>query len=183
MKLFDIPKVSLFLDTITHGTEKRDDDETKIVTLTLRVPDLSPTLASALPDGIKLSIFRTNGEPKRYIGRMDFRFGFARQLLTVFAAPDHTASAIAFDQAKVTALYARVDKDSTVVQFIVKVSFGPLSKTELEYIEDWRLNQRWVTFDEAEPGLFDEVDSPTTTRTAADDDEADRPLPLDGAAQ
>lgn len=176
MKLFSVAKVGMFLDSITHGSEKREEEDVKIVTLTLRLPELTSQAASALPEGLKSTLFRTSGALKPYLGRVEFRFGLPRQLLKLYASPDTGVETIAFDQAKVVSTYTRVDKDSTVAQFVAKLSFGPLSKNELAYIEAWRLNERWITFEEAEPGFFDNDSAPEE-----DSEEEEPPLGLDEA--
>ncbi len=180
MKLFDVPKVGLFLDGITHGTETRNGDEVKIVTLTLRAPSLQAQLASAMPGPVRMSLFRSTegATPRPHLRRVEFNLGVPRQELEVYASSDTADPSISFDQAKIVSTLARVDKNDTAWSLIVKVSFGPLDKVELEYIEAWRLTQRWVTFYEAEAGLFGEDDG----AAAADEDEADAPL-LDEATR
>jgi hypothetical protein len=177
MQLFSIAKVGLFLDAITHGTETRNGDEVKIVTLTLRAPRMSPQLASAMPGPVRMTLFKSSdaAAPRAHMKRVEFTLGVPRQELEVYASPDTTDPTINFDQAKIIATVARVDKDDSGWTLVVKCSFGPVDKTELEYIEAWRLSQRWVTFYAAEAGLFDEDDGEAPAASA---DEGDESLPL-----
>lgn len=176
MKLFDVAKVGLFLDTITHATEKRDGDDVKIVTLALRVQPFDHKLAGAVSDQVRNSLFNLNHpDPKPHLRRVDFALGCERQKLICYPSSDTKASRIAFDQAKISGTYARTEKNVNGYAFVFKASFGPCGREELEYIQDWHLSQRWITFEEAEPGLFPEDGE-------GEDDEEDtrarRPTPM-----
>lgn len=162
-RLFATAKVPLFLDTIIHGTEKRKGEDVKIVTLSLRVQPFDAKLASSLDEGVQaatgvkpLLFSLNNAEPKSLVRRLDVGLGCPRQQLLVFASSDTTKESIAFDQAKVGGTYARTQKDINGYAFCFRVSFGPVGRRELEFIQDWHLSTRFVTFDQAEPGLFDE---------------------------
>jgi hypothetical protein len=169
MKLFNVAKVGLYLDTITHATEKRQDAEVKIVTLTLRVQPFDVQLAAAMPDGVRATLFKmTSGDPKDTLRRVDFALGVPRQNLHIFAAPDTGQPSIVLTQVKIGGTYARTEKAVSGYGFVVKASFGPVGRTELEYICDWHLGQRFVTFEEAEPGFFDSDET---------EDEDDGPAP------
>jgi len=181
MKLFKVGKVGLFCDAITHATEKRDGDETKILVLTLRCQPFDAKLATAVADVVRQDLFKLNRpDPKPEIRRLEFALGVPRQILHVFASSDTPTASIAFDQVKISGTYARTEKDVNGYAFVFKASFGPCSKTELEYAEAWRLTQRFVSFEEAEPGLFSEGNG----EDERDDDRPDqdeksrRPAPM-----
>jgi hypothetical protein len=173
MNLFEVAKVGMFLDQITHGVEERRGDEVKIVTLTLRVQPFGPDLARALGGSVRTTLFKLNHPtPHPHLKRVDFRLGCPRQTLTVYASPDTGNPSILFDQGKIVATYARTQKDMDGFAFVVKVSFGPVGKHELEYLQDWLLGQRFVTCEQAEPGLFEDDD------TDDDVEEVARPAPM-----
>src|SRR4051812_14754356 len=162
-RLFATAKVPLFLDSITHGTEKRKGEDVKIVTLSLRVQPFDAKLASSVDDGVqsdnglKPLLFSLNtAEPKGLVRRLDVALACPRQQLIVFASSDTTKESIAFDQAKVTGTYARTQKDINGYAFCFRASFGTVGRRELEFIQDWHLSTRFVTFQQAEPGLFDD---------------------------
>lgn len=161
MKLFEVAKVGMFLDKFDHGVEERRGDEVKIVTLTLRVQPFGADLARAIENGVRATLFKLSvPEPQPHLKRVEFRLGVPRQKFTVFAAPDTSKPSIFFDQVKIGQMYARTEKDVNGYAFVVKVTFGPVGKLELEYLQDWLLNQRFITCEQAEPGLFpdDDVD-------------------------
>jgi hypothetical protein len=163
MRLFTVGKIGCFCDTITHATEARRDQEVKIVILTLRVQPFDATHASAMVDGVRVTLFRLNHpEPKESLRRVDFALGVPRQTLHVYAAPDTEQASIVLDQAAVSHTYARTQKDVRGYAFTFKVAFGPCGRQELEFVQDWHLGQRFVTFEVAEPGLFDEAPAGST---------------------
>ena len=186
MKLFDLPKIGLYLDTITHGTETRREEDVKIVTLVLRVQPFTPQLATVMAEGVKTTLYRLNdASAKDYLKRVDFALGVPRQNLTIYAAPDVVDASIAFTQARITQTYARTEKGVAGFAFIIKASFGPLGRAELEFIQEWHLSQRFVSFEEAEPGMFEDLgvveedhDEDTPSRPAAMfDDEGQAVVP------
>jgi hypothetical protein len=182
-RLFDVAKVGCFCDAIGHSIEKRRGEEVKILTLTLRVAPFDSKLATAMPDGVKATLFKLNsGDPKETLRRADFALGLERQLLRVYAAPDTHDASIALDQVKVTGTYARSQKDRNGYDFVFKASFGPCDKNELEYVQAWLLTQRFVTFEQAEPGMFDDDASGDEDMTDADEKarEVQEPMWTDG---
>jgi hypothetical protein len=162
MKLFSVKKVGVFLDTATHGTERRPDGETKILILNCRVQPFDAKLASAVSDVVRANLFKLNHpDPKPELRRVDFALGVPRQQLHVFASTDTTKATLMFDQVKVSGTYARTEKNVNGYAFCFRAAFGPCSDRELQYAEEWRLGHRFVSFETAEPGLFDEDEEET----------------------
>lgn len=183
MKLFTVAKVPMFCDGINHRLEKRKSGDVKVVDLTLRIQPFTTQTASALDQAeygfVKRLLFRvSDGSPLSDLKAVEFCTPSDRQTLTCFHAVDIGKASIALDQVKVTKLRARKQKDVNGWAFYVYVSFGPLSRGELEYVNAYYTEQRWVTFDEAEPSL-DFLDKPTEDEDeeeAADDTTARPPL-------
>jgi hypothetical protein len=158
MKLFTTAKIGMHCDGIGHKLETRKDHEVKIVTLTLRVQPFTAQLAAALdPDWYgfaKRVLFKqANGEPFEDLKAIEFKAPPDRQQLIVFASVDTVRASIAFDQAKVTKVRARTEKGVDGFALVIGVSFGPVGKRELEYVNHWYTEQRFVTFEAAEPSL------------------------------
>lgn len=175
-RLFETGKIGSYLDSITHKLETRKDHDVKITELTLRVQPFDAKLASAMSAEVRSELFKLNHpDPKPILKRVDFALGVPRQQLQVFAAPDTSKASIVIDQVKVSGIYARTSKDSQGYTLVLKASFGPCSKEELEYVNDWFLGQRFVTFLEAEPSLdLDAGDPDEDDETPA----ATRPAPM-----
>jgi hypothetical protein len=177
-RLFSVPKVGLFLDSYAPGIEKRRDEEVSILKLTLRVQPFDSKLATAIDDGlgddsaVRSNLFKlSSGEPKPHLDQAAFSLGCPRQQLQVYAAPDAPEARIAFNQVKISGTYARTQKDVDGFAFVLKASFGPVGRDELEYVHAWFRTQRFVTFEEAEPGMFDDE---------ADDDDHEPGPVVDG---
>ena len=160
MKLFTVGKVGCFCEAAGLSTETRRGEVVKIAVVTLRVEPFDHKLASAMGcDGVRPTLFKLNHpDPNPILGtHIDLAVGVPRQILKVFEAPDVAKGSIAFDQARIYGVHALAQKDAKGFALRFKASFGPLSARELEFINGWRLSQKFVTFDEAEPGMFDEA--------------------------
>lgn len=176
MKLFSVAKVGLFLDTITHSTEPRQDQEVKIVTLALRVHPFDAKLAAAIAQPVRAALFNLNNpEPKTELRRVEFALGVPRQNLHIFAAPDAPTARLMLAQVRISGTFARTQKDVNGYAFCFKASFGPADRQELEFVQDWHLSQRFVTFDEAEPNMWDSADEDEGTE---EDQKARLPAPM-----
>lgn len=168
--LFSVAKVQTFCDTITHSTEERRGETVKIVELSLRVQPFDAKLATALDDGTKadagirsLLFSLSTGDPKPHVRKVDVALGVPRQQMLIYASPDTVNESIALDQVKISSTYARTQKDISGYAFCFRASFGPLGKTELEFIQSWHLTNRFITFREAEKSLnFGDSDAPAT---------------------
>jgi hypothetical protein len=160
-RLFTVPKIGLFLDSYAPSIEKRKGgEEVKILTLTLRLQPFDSKLAAAIDDGlsndagVKTALFKlTNGEPKPHLRRIDFNLACPRQNLVIFASSDTVQSRITLEHAKISGTYARTQKDINGYAFVFKAALGPVGRGEQEYIHEWLLGQRFVTFEEAEPSI------------------------------
>jgi len=174
LRLFETAKTAMYLDAVSHKLETRKDRDVKITELTLRIEPFDATLATALSHEVRQELFRMNSpaEPKPILRRVDFALGVPRQMFEVYAAPDTAKASIALDQVKIGGIYARTRKDATGYALTVKASFGPCSREELEFVNEWFLSQKWVTTSEAEPSLDFPVDD---EGDEADDDPPGRP--------
>lgn len=169
MKLFTVGKVGCFCEAVAFSTETRRGEVVKIAVVQLKVEPFDHKLAAAMGcEGVRTTLFKLNHpDPNPILGNhIDLAVGVPRQILKVFEAPDVARGSIAFDQARIFGVHALGQKDASGFALRLKASFGPLSAKELEFLNQWRLSQKFVSFDEAEPGMFDEP--------ADEDDEADQ---------
>jgi hypothetical protein len=179
-----LKKVPLYLADITHSLEDRKKGETKIITLTCETA-LDAKLASAFDADqvLRRALFRLNNpEPVGYFKSAIFRIPFRRQALEIFTTIDTAAAALLIDQVLVAGVRVRVEKQSQLYTLILRLSFGPASKGELEFCENWRTQTKAVTFTNAEASLDfdtegddDEDDEPQERRTPMFDDPRDQP--------
>ncbi len=159
MNLFTVPKIPMHCEGITHRLEKRKSGETKIVELALKIEPFTPQLAAALDPAeyafVKRTLFKMGdgATPVNDLRAVEFRPPLDRQKLLCFATVDTAMASICLDQVKVTKIRARQSKDAQGWVLYVHVSFGPVDKGELEYVNAFYAGQRWITFEEAEPSL------------------------------
>jgi len=179
VKLFDVGKVGCYLEAITHKLETRRDSDVKVTELTLRVQPFEAKLATALSPDVRALLFTLNsGEPKPILRRADVALGVPRQDLEVFASTDTVTASIVIDHVKITGIYARADKKSRGFVLLFKASFGPCAKQELEYVNDWFLGQRFVSFEPAERSLEFEERGGADDEVTEADEKSRRPAPM-----
>lgn len=174
-RLFSTGKIGLFLDTYAPGVEKRKGDVVKIITGTFRVQPFDAKLATSIDDGlsdnsgVRAALFKLgHPDPKPHLDRVNFSLACPRQNMIIFASPDTDESRVALLQMKITGIYARTQKDVDGYALVFNASCGPLGRTELEYLHAWHRTQRFVTFEEAEPGLdFEDSDDEGADENAA----------------
>jgi hypothetical protein len=162
--LFHTPKLGVILEGYAPAIEKRRGEEVKVVSLKLRVEAFDAELASSIDaglggdSGVRALLFNlTDGEQKPHLDGAALSLGCPRQTLRMFAAPDIDESRIAFAQVKISGTTVVTNKETGTFVFKFKASYGPVGRDELEYFHQWYQNTLFVTFEEAEPGLFDEA--------------------------
>lgn len=167
-KLFDVKKIGLTCDTITHTTEKRQDGEIKVIQLRLRVAPFDSKLAAALHPDVRTTLFKL-GHPDAHphLARVNFSLGVPRQFMELYATPESPAATMGFDHVKITGVYARTQAGmNNMFVLAFDATFGPVSDKELGFCEAWRKTMKFGNFEEAEASdLFIEE--------GEDDDDAD----------
>lgn len=176
LKLFEVPKIGVMLERITHETEmRRGENRVKIAVLHLRVYPFDKKLAAAMSDGVARRLFTQNGDADPMTLSLGFTALVDRQILKVYAAPDTTEGTTALDQVRIYGVKASRTPTENAFVLSLKASFGPLSSRDWEFIEAWRSTQRFVSFASAQPNL----DFLPQEEEADDEDEAAEPgLPL-----
>lgn len=155
MRLFDEDGVGCYLDAIGHRVVKATNGiaEHKVVDLTLRVQPFTPELAVALDPDVRALLFSmTDATPKPKIRKLDFALTVPRQQLAIAAMPD-LPERILFADCAVGRVRARTDKAADGFALVFTVSYGPASSRDLEYVTDWLMQQRFVTFQPQQPAL------------------------------
>lgn len=186
-RLFVTKKVLAFLDDYKPLMEKRKSGEVKVLKLTLRVQPMDSKLAQSIDDGVggdsnvRPTLFKMNdAEPKPHLRRVNFELGCTRQNLVIYASSDTVDSRMALLQAKIGGIYARTQKNVSGFAFIFNASVGPVSRQEQEFIHEWLLSQRAVTFEESEPllDMEDDGEDDDSGDETEQDIKAQRPAPM-----
>ena len=160
-RLFEVGKVGCFVDSYGPGVEKRRGETVSTITVKLRVQPFDAKLATALDAGvgedcnIRATVFSLNtADPKPNFTRHDFKLALARQNLSIFASPDTEDARVMLLQAKISGTYVRTQKDVSALALVMKATFGPVGRDELELIHSLHRSQAFITFEESEP-LFE----------------------------
>lgn len=188
MRLFTVGKVGVFLEALGHKQEKRKSGEHKVVVCSLRVQPFTHQLASAIDDKVRGSLFKRSGnaDPIEHVKAVEFALGVERQNILCYASPDTERASLEFEFAKISHVRARTEKSVNGLALTFKATFGPVGKTELEYLQDWLNGQRFCTFLESEPNLDfldgkaedegdDEPEPDQQSALPADDDDETQP--------
>lgn len=159
MDLFTVGKIPMYCESISHRLERRKDSEVKVVDLALKVTPFTPQLAAALNQDeygfVKRTLFKmSDASPTVDLRSVEFRPPSDRQDLHCFAAPDVSRESIRITHAKVTKIRARSSKDANGWTLYINVSFGPLDKNELAWINDFYTGQSFISWSESEPSLM-----------------------------
>lgn len=173
-RLFNVAKIGVFLDGYTPGTEKRREEDVKVIHLSLRVQPFDVKHAIAIDDGlangtnIRGALFNlSTDEPKPHVERVGLNLGCPPQLLRIYEAPDATEARLALLQVKIGGAYARRQKNVNGWAFCFRATVGPLGRDELESLHHWFLHQKFVEFEEAEPSIDLADDAPKVNATSA----------------
>lgn len=181
MKLFSVGKVPMYCEGITHRIERRKSGDAKVVDLQLRIEPFTAQLAAALDQTeyafVRRLLFTMNdASPVIDLKVVELRTPADRQKLLCFPATDTVKASIALDQVKVTKIRARKQKAGAAWVVYLHVSFGPLGKSELEYVNAYYTEQRFITFEEAEPSL--EFEEESTDDEDEPETRSSRPQPM-----
>jgi hypothetical protein len=153
MRLFDTDHVGCWLDTIGHRVE----DDVKVLDLTLRVEPFTPELAVSLDSDVRSFLFNlSNPTPRRKIHAMEFALPVDPQVVTVRLVPELATGELALDECTVAKVRAKRDDGEFVLAF--RLSLERPSSKQLEYVNAWHTEQRFLTFRPRDPELDFDAD-------------------------
>jgi hypothetical protein len=152
--LTTLKKLGVFCDAIKHHNESRKSGDVKVLSLALRVLPFDAKMAGAIAHVCRSTLFReSHPDPKSEITEVHFRLALPRQNVHVFAAPDTTTASLVLSDAKCWHIKAKRRTEATVYALTFDITFGPVGRQELEFVEAWRGTQKFLTFAAAEPSL------------------------------
>lgn len=162
-RLFSTDHVGCTLDAIAH----RVKDEAKLVDLTLRIEPFTPALAAALDPDVRRFLFALDDVAIRdKIRAVEFALAVPDQTLTVRIVPELAKGEVAFTDCAIDKIKAKKDKDKPEYLLTVRATVIAPTAKQLEFLQAWHTDQRFVSFHPADPELDlagDEDSAPTTT--------------------
>jgi hypothetical protein len=136
MRLFDIAKVGCYCEGVSHSLEKRRGEDVKVLTLTLKVAPFGAQLATAMPDGVKATLFKLNsGDPKDTLRKVDFALGVERQILHASRRRTPRTRRARSTRCGSMAPTRAHRRTANGFEFVFKATFGPVGRDELEFVQ------------------------------------------------
>jgi len=163
MRLLTDEHVGVYLDAIGHRVETGKESDTRWIDLTLRIQPLTPALAGQIAADVRALLFgMLDAEPRSTVKALEFALAVPAQTLRVRLIPDLALAEMAvgeyaFPDCEIGRLRARTHKDVDGYALTFRASFANPSARDLEYVNAWLTEQRFVTFLAAQPDLFDEA--------------------------
>lgn len=168
--MFETKHVPCYIERLAHKKLKLGTDEIKASYLILRIDPFTPSLAAELEDAVKGVIYRRNdAQPNPIVESVTFKHSPKPQRIEFRADPKITPSLV-LTEAKVDAFRCRIPKDGTQWVLIFRVTFAEITGQDLLYLKEALFEQRFLSFENATPGLFDaeeDTERRPTRRAAA----------------
>jgi hypothetical protein len=166
---FDTEHVPVRFADIKHRKMDKDDQEISLVEITFEMSPFTKERAKELDDFVRRTLFtQTDAEVTQKLGGANFRLAIRPQSIAVRMAPDQGQASFVIDEAKVGTFHARRSKKSSAWRMVFTVTCAPANEHQLAQIVECYLKSRYLTFANAEPGLFDEMDRDERKKKAKD---------------
>ncbi len=157
--MFSSKHVPAYLDDLAFRVWKdKSGDEHKLIDLALRVEPLTTELAGEIHADVKGALFRrSSGEINERLSRVAFNIPIKPQ--SVAFRPDRGMKpSFEAEEVKVSRLVAKKDKGSPAWVCTFVISLPDCGADDLAVLQDALYKQHFVTFENAQPGLFDTED-------------------------
>jgi hypothetical protein len=167
--MFESEHVPVRFAAINHRRMEVDEREVSLVEITFEMSPFTKERAKELDDYVRRTLFTANdAEVTQKLGGANFRLAIRPQSIVVRMAPDQGKASFVIDEAKIGTFHARRSKKSSAWRMVFSVTCAPASEHQLAQIVECYLKSRYVTFANAEPGLFDEADREDRKKKARD---------------
>jgi hypothetical protein len=163
--MFKREKVGVRIANINPELMEKDDAEIALVRLSCEISPLTAELAQELHDFVRGTLYTLSGaEVNSLLGGASFALAIPPQAIAVRMAPDQKKPSFTIDEAKIAGLHAKRSKKSTAWTLGFTITCAPASEHQLAQIMESYCKTKYMSFGPAEPGLFDEVPTPTKGR-------------------
>lgn len=155
--MFDTGNLPCYLERMGHKKLKIGQDEFKGTEIVLRIDPFTPELASELAETKGVIFRRNDGEPNPHVDMVSFTYAPKAQRIEFRPDPQLKPSVV-IPEAKVSAFRVRKPKDGTQWVLRFRIVFAEIAGADLLYLKEALFEQRFLTFENAETGLFDEAE-------------------------
>lgn len=171
--MFTRPNVAVRIAAVNHRQMEKDEAEIALVELSCEINPLSAELAGDLHDFVRGTLYtRTGAEVNSLLGGASFNLSLRPQMVVVRMAPDQKKDSFTIDEAKVSDVKAKRSKKSAAWTLAFKVTCAPVSEHQLAQLVEGYLKSRYLTFEDAEPSLFEEEETATSRRVSPVEEDA-----------
>lgn len=155
--MFESKNVPCFLERMGHKKIKIGKEEYKGTEIVLRVDPFTPALASELAETKGIIYRRNDTEPNPNVEAVSFTYTPKPQAVE-FRADPLLKPSVTLPEAKVSKFRVRRPKDGTQWVLVFKIVFAEIGGNDLLYLKEALFEQRFLSFENASPGLFDEAE-------------------------
>jgi hypothetical protein len=156
--MFETRNVPCYLQSMSHKTLKIGSEEYKGTEIVFRVDPFTAELAGELSE-TKGVIFRRNtAEVNPNIDAVSFSYAPKPQRIEFRAAPELSRPSIVVAESKVQKFRVRKPKDGQQWVLVFRATFAEISGADLLWLKEALFEQRFLSFENAEAGLFDEAE-------------------------
>jgi hypothetical protein len=158
--MFQIDRIPLRVSDVSPRKPiEHDEKEIPLVEVTFELNPLTPALAGELDDVVKRVLFTMRDvEANPKVRGVSFDLAVKPQQIAIHDAPDLSRPTFTIEEAKVDSFKAKRSKKSSAWTLEFKATFSPASERQLAQVIDAYLKTRYCTFQNAAPGLFDEIE-------------------------
>ena len=157
--MFDTANVPIYLERMGHKKIKIGRDQYKGTELVLKIDPFTPALAGELAETKGIIFRRNDAEANPHIDAVSFTYLPKPQRIEFRPDPVLAKPSIVIPEAKVSKFRVRKPSDGTQWVLIFRVVFAEVGGNDLLYLKEALFEQRFLTFENAAPGLFDEAEA------------------------
>lgn len=151
-------EVGVRVSNVTPELMEKDEAEISLVKLSCEINPLTAELASELHDFVRGTLYTMSGaEVNSLLGGASFALAIPPQCIAVRMAPDQKKPSFVIKEAKIGGIHAKRSKKSTSWTLGFTVTCSPASEHQLAQIIEAYCKTKYMSFEPAEPGLFDET--------------------------
>lgn len=157
--MFDTENVAVRIAKLEHRQMEKGEKEIQLVDITGEIHPFPRQLAAELDEFVRDTLFtKQDAEMRAKLKGVSFQLPIVPQAIAVRAAPDQAEASYVIDEAKIVSIKARRSKKSEAWRLAFVVRCSPVSEHQLAQIVEGYLKTRYLSFTNATPSLFDDVE-------------------------
>jgi hypothetical protein len=156
--MFETACIPVYLDSMGYKQIKAGKDKFKGTKMTLRIDPLTPELAAELSETKRMLFRRDTAEANTEIDSVAFTYVPKPQAVEFYPDPAIAKASCTIAECKVGKFKVRKPKDGSQWVLTFQITFIDVTGDDMLYLKEALFEQRFLTFENAVPGLFDEAE-------------------------